>query len=328
MANYRIQPIPVINLYERYAIHMDKAVVYDLANDEEVVPFLDEGKMKVKLITTDTNEEVILVVSDLVLNTIYGYTNCKPSREITEIPTNTADIFPKYTSFTDNEDGTLIINGIEYKQWLGNPYYANRYGAIFSLQTYSFNKRNRNEKGYLKVSLFKQSHALHRVVWECFNGHIPGSMEVDHKDNRRWHCDIDNLQLLTHKNNLDKIDINHRGGKGSGRFTPETICKVARDILDNMRIEDIAERYKVPKYRVAAIKYQGLYSDILKDNGIDLSSVCRQSKFRNLDPGTIKLIRKAYSEGLSQTMIAKEFGYSRQMINAIVNRKTWSNIPD
>ena len=60
MATYRIQPIPVLNLYKRYSIHMDTAVIYDLNRDAPVDPFLDDGKMKVKLYTTDTHQEVQL----------------------------------------------------------------------------------------------------------------------------------------------------------------------------------------------------------------------------------------------------------------------------
>ena len=326
MASFRIQPIPVMNLYRRYSIHMDTAVVYDINKDAPVEAFLKDGKLQVKLYTTDTNEEVQLAVSDIVLNTIYGFTNCKPSREITEYPTNASDIVPRYTSFIDNCDGTIIINDIAYRQWLDHPYYVNEYGAIFSLQTYQFNRIARNERGYLKVSLFKQSHSLHRIVWEAFHGHIPGSLEVDHIDNNRWHCELSNLQLLTHKSNLDKIDDSRRGGKGVGRFNEDMICKIGRRLLAGDRIEDIAQAYNVAKYRIASIKYQGLYSDILEANGIDLSSVSRESKFRSLTPDVIRLIKQLYNEGLSQTAISEQFGYSRSMINQIVNGKIWTDI--
>ena len=328
MSTHRIQPIPVLNLCDRYYIHLDKAIVYDMNTDSEVQPFLHEGKMHVTLRTTDNNDEVILAVSDILLTTLYGYTGCRPSIEITQYPVNTEEIYPRYSEFYDTADGYVTVNGILYKQWRDTPYYVSKDGAVFSLQKYGFSRRYYNEKGYIKVSLFKMKHSLHRVLWEAYKGIIPGSMEIDHIDDRRWHTVLSNLQLLTHKSNLDKIDINKRGGKGQGRFNIDTICKIGTALLNYERIEDIAEKYKVPKYRIAAIKYQGLYKDILEDNGIDLSNIQRQSKFRSLSPEIIRQIRSLHAEGLSQTQIAKDFGYTRQMVNYIVNNKTWKVIAD
>ena len=43
---------------------------------------------------------------------------------------------------------------------------------------------------------------MHRVVWEAFNGEIPGRLEVNHKNLNRSDNRLENLELLTHKENI------------------------------------------------------------------------------------------------------------------------------
>jgi hypothetical protein len=43
---------------------------------------------------------------------------------------------------------------------------------------------------------------VHRVVWEAFNGRIEGRMEVNHKDLDRTNNWLDNLEVVTHQQNL------------------------------------------------------------------------------------------------------------------------------
>lgn len=43
---------------------------------------------------------------------------------------------------------------------------------------------------------------VHRLVWETFNGPIPGRLEVNHKDLNRANNHLQNLELLTHRENI------------------------------------------------------------------------------------------------------------------------------
>ena len=45
--------------------------------------------------------------------------------------------------------------------------------------------------------------AAHRVVWEAFNGPIPGRLEVNHKNLDRHDNRLENLELLTHRENVN-----------------------------------------------------------------------------------------------------------------------------
>ncbi len=50
----------------------------------------------------------------------------------------------------------------------------------------------------------------HRKVWEEHNGDIPDGMEVDHINNNKTDNRIENLQLLSVKQNRQR----YKGGKG------------------------------------------------------------------------------------------------------------------
>jgi len=54
----------------------------------------------------------------------------------------------------------------------------------------------------LKYVYFNQK-LLHRLVYELFVGEIPKGYEIDHIDNDRTNNRIDNLRIVTHKENLN-----------------------------------------------------------------------------------------------------------------------------
>ena len=60
--------------------------------------------------------------------------------------------------------------------------------------------------GYPSISLCKngiiKSATVHRLVWEAFNGPIPEGMEVNHIDQNQQNNHLENLNILTHTDNL------------------------------------------------------------------------------------------------------------------------------
>lgn len=74
-----------------------------------------------------------------------------------------------------------------------------------------------NEQGYLRVNTKIGKQFVHRIIWETFNGEIPDGFEIDHVDTHTDNNCLDNLRLVTHKENMnnpitrDKISESQRG---------------------------------------------------------------------------------------------------------------------
>ena len=64
--------------------------------------------------------------------------------------------------------------------------------------------------GYKRVGLYGKRYSNHRIIWEMFNGAIPKGLNIDHINGKRDDNRIENLQLVTQTQNIQRRD----GGKG------------------------------------------------------------------------------------------------------------------
>ena len=76
-------------------------------------------------------------------------------------------------------------------------------------------KQTTNYNGYKSYRLYKDgvcySIRINRLYWETLNGEIPDGFEIDHINNNRGDNSIDNLRLVTHKENMNNpITVNNR----------------------------------------------------------------------------------------------------------------------
>lgn len=80
-------------------------------------------------------------------------------------------------------------------------------GKVWSYKRKSF-IGSPNTKGYYTVTMYddngvKTHQSLHKLIWLCVNGNIPEGMEINHIDENRGNNSIYNLNLLTHKDNIN-----------------------------------------------------------------------------------------------------------------------------
>lgn len=65
----------------------------------------------------------------------------------------------------------------------------------------------KNRKGYLQVGLYKDGkrfgYFVHRLVWEAFNGPVPEGMQVNHINERTCDNRLENLNLMSPKENTN-----------------------------------------------------------------------------------------------------------------------------
>ena len=115
-----------------------------------------------------------------------------------------------YRIFDSRIKQRFIINGKKYyKHNVFTKYAASKDGNIINVKTKRIIKMI-NCNGYLYFNLCDKKlskpkiYYQHRFVFEVFKGAIPRFFEFDHVNNVKTDNRIKNLQLLTHKQNVEK----------------------------------------------------------------------------------------------------------------------------
>lgn len=107
--------------------------------------------------------------------------------------------------FNEKDECEVYRNGKKLTRYLMNAYH--KHGRTISYYGYSiyFGKvPAKNKKGFK----YAQTNLLeHVLVWLWINEFIPEGFDIDHIDNNKLNNNINNLQLLTRKENLRKRGI-------------------------------------------------------------------------------------------------------------------------
>src|SRR4051812_34455371 len=79
-------------------------------------------------------------------------------------------------------------------------------GRVFCMPYNRILKTDGCKGAYLQVSLKKNGTNLntrvHPLVWSAFMGEVPQGMEINHKDGDKSNSRLDNLELMTRKQNV------------------------------------------------------------------------------------------------------------------------------
>ena len=160
----------------------------------------------------------------------------------------------------------VIIDGKKfYKHPELSNYAASKDGDVINVKTKKIMNKCKNNSGYLFFGIYNKklkkpkSYAQHRFVYEVFKGKIPPNLEIDHRNNIKTDNRIKNLQLLTHKQNVEKsqnktiISINLKTGE-ERRF--DSITKASIELFINKsHISNIC--YKKKHFKTAKSKKDG-----------------------------------------------------------------------
>ena len=142
-----------------------------------------------------------------------------------------------------------MFNGNEeWKDILGfeGLYQASNLGRVKSLERIDARGRRLKEKilktginqyGYYLISLYKNSiqkvYLVHRLVWEAFNGQIPEGLQVNHINEVKADNRLSNLNLMTHKENMNYGSRTERSAKKQINRKDQSKTILQFDLNDN-----------------------------------------------------------------------------------------------
>ena len=171
-----------------------------------------------------------------------------------------------YKMFDSLQSRKVIIDGKKfYKHPVFSNYVANKNGKVINVKTGRIIRMVDNGTGYLRFVICDKklerpkAYLQHRFVYEVFRGPIPSCFETDHVNSVKTDNRIKNLQLLTHKQNIEKsknkpiISINIKTGE-ERRF--DSIKKAGIELnINKNTISSICCRRK--SYKTSTSKNDG-----------------------------------------------------------------------
>ena len=179
-----------------------------------------------------------------------------------------------FKMFDNLQSRKVIINGEKYyKHPVFDNYAASKKGNIINIKRKKIlSKKKNNGNGYLIFCLCsekleeKKNYYQHRFVYEVFQGMIPSIMEIDHRNGVRNDNRIKNLQLLTHKQNVEKsnnrpiISTCIEDGK-ERRFDSIKKVSIELDIFDTIISQICKGKFKKATSKKNGNKYSFSYLD-------------------------------------------------------------------
>lgn len=89
--------------------------------------------------------------------------------------------------------------------------------------------------GYRKIFIKNESYRVHRLVAQAFIGNVEG-MQINHKDFNRSNNRLENLEILTHRGNIDHYLAHKKCGKKTAQYTKDgVLIKVFDSMGDALR---------------------------------------------------------------------------------------------
>ena len=113
---------------------------------------------------------------------------------------------------------------IEWGQAEGfSKYLISTDGQVYSLKRDRLLPQGFTERGYKQVDVcndegIKKHMRVHRLVYMAHKGGIPEGMQINHKDENKANNCIDNLELMTNKENSSYGTRNARISKSMKRY--------------------------------------------------------------------------------------------------------------
>ena len=174
-------------------------------------------------------------------------------------------------------------------------------------------------KGYRQVGIFlnkKQTfRVVHRLVMIAFEGEIPTGMEVNHKDGNKLNNHVDNLEYVTHQENM--IHAYMELGNPGKKLNKHLASEIRGLLRQSDDWQAIAKSYGVCWQMVHKIAQQLVWRD-------GSEKITHPS--RKLTPDKVLEIKVRAANGEVHARIANDYGVSDSTVDYIANGKLWKSV--
>jgi hypothetical protein len=145
----------------------------------------------------------------------------------------------------------------------GNIYRTERYGRQICKKIALRKKRHGYLSAHLCRDAVRRDTAVHRLIWEAFNGPIPPNLQINHKNGERTDNRLSNLELCTVSGNaLHKFRVNgyvkehypQPGTRnGSAKLTDDDVRKIRKLHAEGMIQREIGAIFGVSQVMIGKI---------------------------------------------------------------------------
>lgn len=196
----------------------------------------------------------------------------------------------------------------------------------------------KNSKGYLTVGLCKHGtqnkFRVNRLVAKAFISNPHNKPEVNHINGNKKNNRVDNLEWVTHQENIDHAVENSLILKGENsdrtNLTDKDVLCIREYLKDeSYSIKDIARIFNVSQRAVSFISLGQTWKHLLKEDetvGKHRSAKGSKNAASKLNEEKVKEIKKFILEGKSQRDIGRMFGVDKAVIGRIKNGTAWKHV--
>lgn len=194
----------------------------------------------------------------------------------------------------------------------------------------------RYASGYLVVWLSRnsevQAFTVHTLVAEAFLGPRSKGQEINHKDFRTSNNRLDNLEYLTHQENvqhtLEQGRWDYRGEKHPGaRLTNEQVEQMRLEFASGNTALELAKKYEIAIETASRILQGKSYKAAGGPIASEVRAAGEKKTGAKLTAEQVKEMRELHETGkYSGRKLAKMFGIGSTTARTIIDRKKWKHL--
>ena len=316
--------------YDDYVINVNGDIIDTRTG--ELVPTIGYGMTTyVNLNGHDVN------LNDLVVSTFIG--DLPIHYRCTDPDDHNVTNFEYVISEIRHDNDNYYLDGILFKEIPScTGYIISENGVVYSLKRHKFIPHTYNHAGYQTVTITSSDNIrtpkkVHRLVYETYVGKIIQDMQIDHRDNIRYHNHYTNLQQMSGRDNVRK-SFTEGFGQKNARWTIDEIEHICKMLDEGKSTKEIASEIgydydsdrKTFNHLMFRLRNGVAYTDITsKYDFSNYNSAINKADIR-LSESDIVDIMNELSKGTRIIDLAKKYQCTPSTISKIRDGKTWKNI--